>query len=162
MIVNISNKITAYTKLSLEKRQKVLRWLARQNESILHFAFQKQKEHFFVLSKKDENDKSILYVAALYLAANELYNAQSGLNSKSKSNNIDDIANLTSLQAKAFKKTHISHKYDKLVNIQAKIIALIESENFSFREVARFLEKYHRLEVSHTLIHRFYQEMKKK
>lgn len=159
---DITKKITSYTKLSYEARTKSLRWLSRQNEALIHFAFQKQKEHFFALSRKDENDKSILYLAALYLAADELYNAQKRLNSKSKSLNLYDVKDTTSVQAKAFKKSHISRKYDKLLNIQNKIIMLIENEKFSFREVSEFIEKYHRFSVSHTLIHKFYTDTKDK
>ncbi len=157
---DIAQKITKYTKLSQAQRSKALRWLARQNETLVHFAFQKQKEHYFVMSKTNEEDKSLVYLCALYLATNELFNLQKSMNSKSKSLNLQDVADVTALQAKAFQKNRIAYKYEKLLNLQSKIATLIEKEKLSFRDVAKFLEKYHRLKVSHTLIHQFYRDIR--
>lgn len=157
---DIAQKITKYTRLSLEQRNKAIRWLARQNEAIIYLTFQKQKECFFALSKINEEDKSLVYLCALYLATNELFNLQKSMDSKSKSLNLQDVADVTALQAKAFQKNRIAYKYEKLLNLQSKITTLIEKEKLSFRDVAKFLEKYHRLKVSHTLVHQFYRDIR--
>lgn len=140
----------------------MLKWLASQNEEIILMAFESQKEYLFSISRANEENKSILYLAALYLAAehlNNLYHAHTG---KNRDMNIQSVQGVTRMQAKKVRKEIQSDKYDKLLNLKNRILALKEEENLSFRQISEFLKKYHRLEVSHSYIAKFYNEMKEK
>lgn len=136
--------------------------MAKQNEELLLLAFEKQKEYYFKLSHKNETNKSILYFAAFCIAVEEIYHSIASQKRKNKVLNLDDIKDTTKIQAKQFKQSRKSETYDKLLNLKSKIIALIEEENLSFRQVSLFLKKYHKFEVSHSYIATFYKKMKVK
>jgi len=157
--MNTEKKLNSLTKLSQSQRQKALKWLARQNEALILSAFVKQRDYFFKLSNKEEN-KSILYLCAFYLATDELYTLLQSKKKKEKLQNLHEIGNATSLQVKQFKQHQPSEKWNKLLNIKNKIFKLIEEENLSFREVSKFLKTYHKLQVSHTYIATFYNALK--
>lgn len=123
-------------------------------------AFEKQKDYFFKISTKDEPNKSILYLSALYLAAEEIHNSLKSQDSKNRIFNIDEVKDPTKMQAKQFKQSKNSEKYDKLLNLKEKIFKLIDKENLSFRDVSAFLKKYHKFEVSHSYIATFYHKTK--
>ena len=156
----IEHKISLYTKLSRDKRSKLLRWLARQNEDIIHLTFKKQKEYYFSLSKNQEADKSLLYMVALYLATFELYNSLNKNKGKNKNLSLYAMKDTTTLQVKQLKKKKPSQKYERLLNLQGKLLLLIDGEGLSFREVSVFFETYHRFKVSHTLIRQVYLDLK--
>ncbi len=158
--MSLQKKLNKYTKLSPDKRTKALKWMAKQNEDLILVCFEKQKENYFKLSKIDEENRSILYLSSLYLAAEELYTLLQGKKKKNRLQNLHEVKDVTGLQAKQFKQRYSSEKWDKLLNIKSKILRLIDHENLSFREVSKFLKKYHRLEVSHSYIATFYQKMK--
>lgn len=158
--MSLKTKLNTYTKLSPLKRSQSLKWITKQNEELILYAFEKQKDYLFKLSKKDETNKSILYLSAFYLAVDELYDLHHGKKGKNKVMNINEIGDITMMQAKHFKREHPSFKYEKLLNLKGKILTLIENQEFSYRQVSKFLKKYHRFEVSHTLIAKFYNDMK--
>ncbi len=158
--MSLKTKLNTYTKLSHLKRSQSLKWIAKQNEELILYAFEKQKDYIFKLSNKEETNKSILYLSAFYLAANELYDLHHAKNCKKKVTNIDEIGDITTMQAKHFKQAQPSVKYDRLLNLKGKILALIEEQEFSYRQVSKFLKKYHRFGVSHTLIAKFYNDIK--
>ncbi len=158
--MSLGKKLNYYTKISPKQRSKAVKWLARQNEELILLAFEKQKDFLFNLSKMEEKNKSILYLAAYCMAANALYVLLAKKNSKNKAINIHEVVDTTTMQAKQFKRVQVSEKWDKLLNLQGKIIRLIEAEKLSYREVSRFLKTYHRLEVSHSYIATFYHYLK--
>ena len=157
--MSLHKKLNTYTKLSGRQRTKAIKWLARQNEELLLVAFEKQKAKYFKLSKIEEENKSILYLAAYYLAVEELYNTLLQKKRKNKVLNLHEVDDATNLQVKQFKQHHKSEKYEKLLNLKGKIIKLIEEENLSYRAVSEFLKTYHRLEVSHSYIATFYNNI---
>ena len=134
--------------------------MARQNEELILIIFQKQKVNYFKLSKTDEENKSILYMASLYLSSEELYTLLQTKNRKNKVQNIKEVKDMTSLQVKQFKCHQKSEKWDKMLNLKNKILELRNEENLSYREIAGFLKTYHRLEVSHSYIATFFNEIK--
>lgn len=160
-MTNVSQKLNKYTKLSSTQRKKTIKWLAKQNEELHLCAFEKQKKFVFRLSKIDEADKSILYLSAYYLAADELHSLLGSKKSKNKALNLDEIDDNTKLKVRQFKKHIKSEKYDRLLNIKNTVIEVIEKENLSYRGVSEFLKKYHRFEVSHSYIATFYRDIKK-
>lgn len=160
--MSLKHKLNKYTKLSPLTREQSIKWIVKQNEELILYAFERQKDYFFRISKHEEENKSLIYLSAFYLAADELYNLHHGKKGKNKVTNIDDIGDKTMMQIKHFKQEKPSVKYDRLLNLKRKILTLIEKENFSYREVSGFLKKYHRFDVSHTLIGKFYNDIKEK
>lgn len=146
----------------MKRRKKVLKWLANQNEEIVLMAFESQKEFFFSLSKVNEENRSILYLGALYMAADNLYSLYHAQTSKNRDIDIHAVQGATHMQAQKLKKSIASDKYDKLLNLRNKILALKDEECLSYRQISEFLKRYHRVEVSHSYIAKFYNEMKEK
>jgi len=158
--LSLKHKLNTYTKLSEKRRKKVFKWIVNQNEEVILIAFESQKEHLFKLSKLGEKNKSILYLSAMYMAADHLHSAYYNQNSKSRGIDINAVKGATKLQVKQFKQNVPSVKYDKLLNLKNKIMVLKDDENLSFRQISQFLLKYHRLKVSHSYIATFYHQTK--
>lgn len=158
--MNLKNKLNLLTKLSEEKRSKAIKWVAKQNEEFIHLLFEKQKDHYFNISNaKDE--KTVLYQSAIYLAANELYDAHRTLNTKNRKSNVNDISDTTKAQARQFNKyTRATPKTDKLLNLKGKILTLKDGEDYSFEKISAFLKRYHEIDVSHTWIRKVYNDIK--
>jgi len=161
-VVELKNKLDRFTKMPMKRRKKVLKWLTNQNEEIILMAFERQKEFFFSLSKVNEENRSILYLSALYMAANNLYSLYHAQANKNRDMDIHAVQGVTHMQAQKLKKNMASYKYDKLLNLRNKILALKDEEYLSFRQISKFLKRYHRMEVSHSYIAKFYNEMKEK
>ncbi len=157
--MSLTNKLNIYTKIAKNQRSKILRWFARQNEEVILLAFEKQKEHLFILNKLKESNRSIIYLASIYLAIEELHIAEKLPFSKNKGNNLEDMQDITTLQAKAFKKNTEAPKVEKLLNLKSKVLTLKDEQNMSYRNIAKFLKKYHRLDVSHTTVHTFFKHI---
>lgn len=160
--MELKNKLDRFTEVPIERRKKVMKWLANQNEEIVLMAFEKQKDHLFNLSKRSEENRSILYLSALYLAADHLYSLYHAQANKNRDMDIHAVQGVITMQAKKFKKSIQSEKYDKLLNMKSRILVLKEEEGLSFRQISEFLKRYHRLEVSHSYVSKFYNEMKEK
>ncbi len=126
---------------------------------IIYTVFQKQKDYYFELSRSKESDKFILYQSAFYLAMQEIYSTVKNQNAKKKSGDLDDVSDPTSLQAKQIKKQSSSRKYERLLDLQSKVLSLKKEEHLSFREMSTYFKTYHRLEVSHTLIRQVYLDL---
>lgn len=161
-MTTMSNKLDRFTKVSIKRRRKVLKWLTNQTEEVVLLAFEGQKKQLFSLSKVNEDNKSVLYLAALYLAAEHLYSLYHAQKNKNRTIDIHAVKGATSIKAKKFKRSIQSEKYDRLLNMKNKILVLKDEENLSFRQISKFLKKYHRLEVSHSYIATFYHKIKGK
>lgn len=161
--LSLKHKLNTYTKLSEKRRKKVFKWISNQNEEVVLIAFESQKKFLFKLqSTLNEENRSILYLSAIYLAADHLHSAYHNQNSKSREIDINVVEGATKLQVTQFKVNVPSVKYDKLLNLKNKIMVLKDDENLSFRQIAQFLLKYHRLKVSHSYIATFYNKIKEK
>lgn len=158
-MVNIPQQLDQYTKLSSSQRRKSLKWLSRQSEELLLVSFERQRDEYFKLSKIDEDNKSLLYLSAFYISVYGLYSTLNGKQGKNRAMNIGEVKDVTSLQAKQFKRHLDSEKWDKLLNLKSKILKLKDDEGLSFRELSEFLLRYHRLEVSHTYVANFYRKI---
>jgi isopentenyldiphosphate isomerase len=158
--MSLKNKLNNYTKLSPIQRAKSLKWIAKQNEELILIVLEKQKDNYFKISKVDEDNKSILYLAALYMAAEEICALLQSKGKKNKAQNPHEVKNVTKLQAKQFRKHRKAEKWDKLLNLKGKIFRLRDEENFSYREIEEFLQSYHKLDVSHSYIATFYNKTK--
>ena len=157
--MSLSNKLNIHTKLAPDKRAKILRWLAKQNEEMILLAFEKQKTHLFKLNRIKEDNRSIIYLSAMYLAIEELYLAGKLSLSKNKGGDLKNIQDITEIQAKGFKKNTEAPKIERLLNLKSKMIALRNEQNMSYRDISKFLKKYHRLDVSHSTVHTFFRNV---
>jgi len=158
--LSLKHKLNTYTKLSEKRRKKVFKWISNQNEEVVLIAFESQKKFLFKLSTLNEENRSILYLSAIYLAADHLHSAYHNQNSKSREIDINAVKGATKLQVTQFKVNVPSVKYDKLLNLKNKIMVLKDDENLSFRQISQFMLKYHRLKVSHSYIATFYHKIK--
>jgi len=157
--MSLSNRLSIYTKLAPDMRAKLLRWLAKQNEEMILLAFKKQKVYLFKLTHTKEENRSIIYLSAMYLAAEELYMAGKLSLSKNKGGSLKDIQDITEIQAKGFKKNIEAPKTERLLNLKGKMVALKNDQNMSYRDISKFLKKYHRLDVSHATVHAFFKNI---
>ena len=156
------NSTTYYSNLSTKEQQKAMKWLARQNAKTIVFAIEKKEEYATEFSKFGREDQSVIEAAALYCAAHEIMTmAATSTQTKNRSKALNDVKDPTQIQALQFKKNVQSIKYDRLLNMRNKILALKDEHMLSFRLISAFLLKYHRFSVSHTYISTFYRNMKK-
>ncbi|MDM5270787.1 hypothetical protein PGH07_01195 [Sulfurovum sp. zt1-1] len=154
--MELKKKLDNFTKVPINRRRKAFKWLAKQDEEVVLMAFEKQKEYLFKIGNKNEENKSILYLSALYLAADSLYSLYYSQASKNRDMNIHAVQGVTRMQAQKFKKHVQADKYDRLLNLKNKILVLKDEENLSFRQISEFLMTYHRLKVSHSYVATFY------
>ena len=114
--MNLEQTLDLLTHMSNKQRSTVLKWSIKQEEPHVHLMFEKQKEHYLKISHKNQ-DKSILYQSALCLAAEELYDAHKSLNTKNKTRSLDDIKEITKMQARQFKRRQRkAEKTEKLLS----------------------------------------------
>lgn len=160
--MELKNKLDIYTKVPIKRRKQVIKWLANQHEDVILMAFEEQKNYFLNLSKVNENNKSVLYQSALYMAADHLYSLYHAQTNKNRDMDIHAVQGVTSIQAKKFKKSIQSEKRDKLMNLKNKIITLKDEEKLSFRQISALLKQHHRLTISHSYVATFYRQIKEK
>ena len=158
----ISNLIDTATAMSISDRQKSLRWLSRQNELVIYDVFKLQKNHFHRLkSQKTDDDLILLAICLLFLALKEAISSAQIPNRKHKSGDFGFLRQVSKNRAKQFRKARKKAKHEKLFDLQSVILNLLENEKYSYRKVSGYLLKYHKFEVSHTMIGDFYREIKR-
>lgn len=157
----IKHKLDFMTKISIDDRQKSLRWLSRQNDLVIYDVFKLQKSHFHRLKSQNiDDDLLLLSAASLFLALKEVISMSNPVKRKNRSADFGFLRQISKNRAKQFRKPRQKIKFEKLLNLQSVVITLIEAEKYSYRNVSKYLEKYHKFEVSHTTIGDFYVELK--
>jgi len=159
---DISQSLDMASAMSKVDRQKSIRWLSRQNDLVLYDVFILQKNHFHRLrSNNVKDDLTLLSIVSLFLALKETIAASNPVKRKNRSSDFGFLRQVSKNRAKQFKKARKKEKYDKLMNLQSTVLSLINQNRYSYRDVAEFLSKYHKLEVSHTTVGSFYRKFKK-
>lgn len=157
-----AKKLDLLTKISANDRQKSLRWLSRQNDLVIYDVFKLQKNHFHRLrSQNAEDDLTLLSMTSLFLALKESILSSQAPNRKCRSSDFGFLRQVSKNRAKQFRKPRQKAKYEKLMNLQSVVLTLIDQNNYSYREAARYLMKYHKFEVSHMTIGQFYKTLTK-
>lgn len=157
----LNQKIDLLTKTSTSDRQKSLRWLSRQNELVIYDVFKVQKNHFYRLkSQNTDDDLILLAICSLFLALKEVILSAQIPNRKHKSGDFGFLRQLSKNRAKQFRKPRKKEKNERLSDLQSVVLNLIDNEKYSYREVSGYLLKYHKFEVSHTMIGDFYRSIK--
>lgn len=154
-------EIIKITRVSEKEFQTACRWACRQHFEVMLEIFKLQKNYFFQLkSKHSDLDLSLLGAASFVKAVVEIYNLAKNVHKKNRTDDIKNVKNPTKIRSKMMQNYKQRDKFDKLLNIQNVILELREKEKLSFRKISQYLLKFHRLEVSHTLVSNFYKFLK--
>lgn len=157
----LNQKISMLSKTATSDRQKSLRWLSRQNDLVIYDLFKLQKNHFHRLkSQNTDYDLILLSIASLFLALKESILSSQVPNRKNKNSDFSFLRQVSKNRAKQFRKPRKKLKQERLLNLQSVILGLVNNDGYSYREVSEYLLKYHKFEVSHTMIGDFYRSMK--
>lgn len=154
-------EIIKITRVSEKEFQTACRWACRQNFDVLYEIFKLQKNYFFQFkSKHSDLDLVLLSMAAYVKAAVEIYSLAKYVHKKNRTDDIKNVKNPTKIRSKMIQNYQKRDKFGKLLNVQSVILELREKEKLSFRKISQYLLKFHRLEVSHTLVSNFYKFLK--
>lgn len=134
------------TKMSMEAQNQKLRLFTRVDTSTKLKIIERQKPIFHKLkSIYCEIDNAILTLASLVLAINDVLKEL-------------DTVNLNAIKLKT-KSVRQKAKRDRLLGYWAIVRSLKLEQNFSFRQIAEYLKKYHKLEVAHSTLYRLWSEL---
>jgi len=148
MSLNIELQIEKLTKLSLESQNQKLRLFARVDiETKLKILIaQKQIFHKFK-SQHPQVENEVLTLASLICAVND------------EIQKLDDTM-LKSLIFRA-KNARKKAKRGKILDHWAIIKTLKIDQKMSFRDIAAYLKKYHKIDVAHSTIYGLWLELEK-
>lgn len=153
----LEESFVSITRLSQQAVQMLDKWYARQNHLVKIDIFKEQKNQFFKYAKLVEN-QDIVPLVAFYLAIKHYHDLESRLKKKNKSLSLKELEKSSDFSVKQFKKVKAKVKKEKLLNLWSVVIKL-KNQDFSFREISKYLKYKHRFEVSHTYIARVCKEI---
>ncbi|MFA7084953.1 MAG: hypothetical protein WC141_10560 [Arcobacteraceae bacterium] len=156
---DLNTQIEQATACSIEKRKKLVSWFSRQNTAVQIEVFIEQRNQFFKLNNRNAK-MEIVSLASFLLAIDLFYQKEKNGNKKNKSQNIDLIRNISQFEVKKHKKIRIKEKREKLLNIWS-VVQKLKSEEYSFRDISKYIRKRHRFDASHTYIIRLWKELEK-
>ena len=134
------------TKLNQESQNQKLRLFAKFDIQTKLKIIVNQKQLFHKLKQKySDVDNNILTLSALILA---IYSVVKEL---------DDVS-FNAIKLKCKNNTNKS-KREKLLSYWAIVRTLKLKRNMSFRDIAIYFGKYHRLEISYSTIYRLWNEL---
>jgi hypothetical protein len=146
---NKSKLLEELTKHSLESQNQKLRLLAKVDLDTKLKIFQYQKPLFHKLkSTHSDVDHTVLTLSSLILAVDAV------------------VKELNSISLNAIKirgkNNKCKAKRQKLLGYWAIVGTLKYEQNMSFRQIADYFNKYHKLEVSHSTIYVMWREIEQK
>lgn len=144
--MNRYKEIEKITKMHMEQHNQLLRFFSRVDLSTRLKVFQVQKEIFFKLKNlhKDMDNTVLSYSSLIVSILVERRNTNK---------------NAKIFKAKKFRR---SLKREKILEKLAIIKSLKNDEKLSFRQIATYLRKYHKLNVSYSTIHKIWSELEEK
>lgn len=135
------------TKMNQETQNQMIRTFIKLDISVKVDIFKEQKIIFHKLKNTHfDVDNSILTYASFVLAIELIIKRTNHVNLKAMK-----------LRSKNTKKQN--QKREKLLSYWSIIKTLKLEQNYSFREISDYLLKYHRLEVSYSLIYQIWNEI---
>jgi hypothetical protein len=138
--------IETITKFSLEVQNQKLRLFARVDLEMKLQILQLQKQLFHKLKNTHSDvDNATLTLTSLILAIEAIVNQ------------IDNI-NLNAIKLRS-KNNKSTKKRQKLLGYWAIVRTLKVDQNMSFRDIATYFAKYHKLEVSYSTIYTLWNEL---
>ena len=134
------------TKINLESQNQNLRLFARVDLQTKLQILQLQKQLFHKLKNTHGDvDNTILTLSSLVLAIDAV------------AKELDDV-NLNAIKLRG-KNNKAKIKRQKVLGYWAIVRTLKLEQNMSFRDIAIYFAKYHKLEVAHTTIHGLWKEL---
>lgn len=134
------------TKLNLESQNQRLRLFAKVDITTKLKILTSQKQLFHKLkSAYGDKDNTILTLASLVLAVDLV------------AKELDDV-NLNAIKLRG-KNTKTKVKRQKVLGYWAIVRTLKLEQNMSFRDIATYFAKYHKLEVSYSTIYELWNEL---
>ena len=134
------------TKLNQESQNQKLRLFARVDLQTKLQILQLQKQLFHKLkSAYSDVDNTILTLSSLVLAIDSVVNE------------LDDV-NLNAIKLRG-KNNKAKIKRQKVLGYWAIVRTLKLEQNMSFRDIATYFAKYHKLEVSYSTIYELWNEL---
>ncbi|TKI69070.1 hypothetical protein FCU45_08905 [Sulfurimonas crateris] len=138
--------IEQFTKMNREVQNQKLRLFARVDTSTKLKILERQKPIFHKLRSSYSNvENAILTLVSLILAIDDVLKEL-------------DTVNLNVIKLKN-KSVRQKAKRDKLFGYWAVIRTLKLEQDLSFRQIAQYLKKYHKLEVAHSTLYKFWSEL---
>lgn len=135
--------------ISTEQQNQLLRFFVRLDVDKKLNILRMQRDSFYALRQTNkEVEISILTYCSLILAIQKQYKSLSALDK-----------NVITLNAKKISK---SYKKEKLIGYWAVIKELKNTKKQSFRQIAQYLKKYHRLEVAHSTLYELWNKLEVK
>lgn len=145
----LESKIEQLTKLSTEFQNQKLRLFAKVDITTKLKILEQQKPLFHKLkSVYSDINNAVLTLSALILAIDVVVKEFDSVN-----------LNAIKLKTKSVRK---KAKRDRLLGHWAIVHTLKLEQNLSFRQIAQYLKKYHKLEVAHSTLYRLWSELETK
>ncbi|MEN5386472.1 hypothetical protein ABE179_00870 [Aliarcobacter skirrowii] len=146
MSLDDEKSIETITKFSLEMQNQNLRLFARVDLKTKLQILQFQKQLFHKLKNTySDVDNTILTLSSLILAIDSV------------AKELDDV-NLNAIKLRG-KNNKAKIKRQKVLGYCAIVRTLKLEQNMSFRDIATYFAKYHKLDVVHTTIHGLWKEL---
>ena len=134
------------TKLNLESQNQRLRLFAKVDITTKLKILASQKEQFYKLkSVYCDIDNTVLTLSSLILAIDAI------------EKEFDDV-NLKAIKLRA-KNSKTKVKRQKVLGYWAIVRTLKLEQNMSFRDIATYFAKYHKLEVSYSTVYELWNEL---
>jgi NADH dehydrogenase/NADH:ubiquinone oxidoreductase subunit G len=156
LIVQSNNEIIDdITKMSSQKRKSLINWFGKQNDEIQCFIFENQKnEYFKILNLHKDLSKNVVALTSFYLSLKKIYEENNVLRSKNKSTDLTKIERISKIEILSMQKVKKKEKYDFLLDRISKIEELYDNGK-STREIATYIRKMYRKNISHQYIYQF-------
>jgi len=134
------------TKMYAEQHNQLLRFFLRVDLQTRLKIFKIQKEIFFKLKNLYEDVGNAVLTYSSFIISISIVEKKTDNNTKI-------------FKARKFRR---SSKREKILEKWAIIKSLKSDEKLSFRQIATYLKKYHRLNISYSLIHKIWSDLEEK
>lgn len=138
--------VEALTKMPFELQSQRLRFFARVDTETRLKILDSQRQLFHRLKNQNPNtDNAALTLASLLISIHKIIDSL-------------DQVDLNVIQLRSKNNKH-KLKREKLLGYWSIVKKLKIDQKMSFRDISKYLLKYHKLEVSYTTIHAVWQEI---
>ncbi len=165
-LLGLEMQVEEIVKINEDEQNALLRTFAKLSTSIrVEIMANHRKLVYKIKQLHRETSISVLSYSSLLLAIQIHKTNQDKANRLNISNlSLDEIRDITSKKAKVFlnKKFRKQTKRERLLSYWAIVKTLKYDEKFSFRKIAIYLKKYHKCDVSYSLIAKIWDNLENK
>lgn len=152
---NINTIVDDITKMSSMRRKQLINWFAKQNIEIQCVIFENQRSEYFRIQNLNKDlAQNIISLISFCLAIKKMNNDHDLLKSKNKTIDLKNIEKISEIELLSIKKVKKKEKYDFLLDRISKIEELYDNGK-STREIATYIRKVYRKNISHQYIYQF-------